>query len=681
MLKYLFQRIVPTIRSKGKLLSLVFLLFFSCILSTAIAQVTIKEKIELNGLPENDLKRNTSVASALIMPSSGTLQVYYSYVNHFDDSLPDYSTLNSYFFRGDSSNVDSIKPRLAIPTINYETIYDYCYSQITHRWVYYYNSSNDPNEYLYNVGNVNRGDTVQFTYFSDNIETGDTITYGITDTVAYYQNGELVGWDVTFGWYDQCIFRYINVLQVFVGVMKDYDLLVNIEPEILYPGDTASVVIKKLMLQDSSIVDFDSSQTFEVAKLEGCMAGDILVGNETGAYFYDVNQPIYFVAVDSIDADSSGTVKLRIGLVENNKFKSKPKLKNTDETGCFTGNFISTFWKDKTFPVGPQIELISYANGEPVKWIEGNDPTMPVFPVELNITNDSRGGLLIYYLFVKWTNTQQSGSPTYTGVAKDFIIIDPDQLPVIDFNVVWHYLGEDVIVGGDELTLRVIYNGVTKNFNLPNTDILGKNPMEKETFRTYVSTLLQEPQSTYMNITMYFESRFHQFYSDNSSNKGYVEMNTEHLPKVDWGVCQVRKITPTIGEIWNWKENINSGIIIFEDKLLKAENYAKRVREGKTWYWYTNPSTGEHSRKYNDPLNRHYEWYPEAYTNATDFNEEQLLKEMFQRYVSGVYWRWEIQDPLDLNSGKWIKSPSYPENTRGDDAWNIKIGNYPPDWN
>ncbi|HSD62693.1 MAG TPA: hypothetical protein VLB50_02810 [Ignavibacteriaceae bacterium] len=41
MLKYL------SIRSQGKLLLLVFLLFFSCILSTALAQVTIKEKIEI----------------------------------------------------------------------------------------------------------------------------------------------------------------------------------------------------------------------------------------------------------------------------------------------------------------------------------------------------------------------------------------------------------------------------------------------------------------------------------------------------------------------------------------------------------------------------------------------------------------------------------------------------------
>ena len=142
-------------------------------------------------------------------------------------------------------------------------------------------------------------------------------------------------------------------------------------------------------------------------------------------------------------------------------------------------------------------------------------------------------------------------------------------------------------------------------------------------------------------------------------------------------------VSPSIGEIWDWKENVNSGIIIFKDKLLKAENYAKRVREGKTWQWYFDQSIGKRRRTYNDPLNGHYEWYPEGvpYTNATDFSNEQLLKEMFQRYVSGVYWRWEIQNPKDLNSGKWVKSPSYPKNTRGDDAWNIKIGNYPPDWN
>ena len=107
MLKYIFHRIVPTTRSKGILLSFVFLLFFSCFLTSTIAQVTIKEKIELNGLPENKINKGPSiiytdtVVSGFIMPNSGTLECYYAYLTHFYSSMPDYSSLNSYFFKGD----------------------------------------------------------------------------------------------------------------------------------------------------------------------------------------------------------------------------------------------------------------------------------------------------------------------------------------------------------------------------------------------------------------------------------------------------------------------------------------------------------------------------------------------------------------------------------------------------
>ncbi len=451
MLKYL------STRSKGILLTIVFLLFFSCFLSTAIAQVTIKEKIELNGLPENNLKKNTSVASALIMPSSGKLQVYYAYVNHFDYPLPDYSTLNSYFFRGDSSKVDSIMPRLAEPTINYETLYDYCYGQITYRQVYYYNSSNDPNEYLYNVGNVNQGDTVQFTYFSDNIETGDTITYGMTDTVAYYQNGELVGWDVTFGWYDECIFRYINVLQIFVGVMKDYDLLVNIEPEILYPGDTASVVIKKLMLQDSSIVDFDSSQTFEVAKLEGCIWGDILAEDSLGAYFYGAHQPIKFVVdtstvvIDSLASDS-GIVKLGVGVIEPNN-KRKFNLKPFEVTDCFVGTPATNLSPAYTEVDNP-LEIIEPTSMTEEKFITST-PAMPVLTVKAKMNNYNTAEFNFNWKYIQsWTNNVEDPKrkiqETYEGNCPGFL--SNIATWEIDF-------GSDII-GGDKDTLYVyVYDG------------------------------------------------------------------------------------------------------------------------------------------------------------------------------------------------------------------------------
>ncbi len=451
---------------------------------------------------------------------------------------------------------------------------------------------------------------------------------------------------------------------------------VAIEPSEISAGDTTQIIIKKRM-PDGTLVEFDSTQTFEIAKLYGCVYGDILVGTETGAYFNNVHQPIYFVVADSLDGDTSGTVLLRVGLVENDKLKNEFIPENLDNYQCFTGNFNSSSFLDKSFPVGPTIKLLSYANGEPKLKINGNEPAMPEFPVQLEISNDTQGGFLRYYLFLEWKNTQQTGEPVYGAGVTKLIQITTEDLPTVNFDIDWDHPNPGFICGGDELTLRIEYKGVRKDFKL-DTDILGDNPLPKETVRTYVTSQFQDPdKAALMNINIYYENGFKQFRND-----GYVQMNTGNPPEIDWGICQVRRLTPTIDEIWDWKENINSGIIIFEDKLSKAEDYPKRVREGKTWYWYINPSTGKRSREYNDPLNGHYEWYPEGepYTNATNFSNEQLLKEMFQRYVSGVYWRWEIQDPNDLYSGKWVKSPSYPKNDRGDKAWDIKIGNYPSDW-
>ena len=109
--------------------------------------------------------------------------------------------------------------------------------------------------------------------------------------------------------------------------VKPVELEITAIPSVLAPGDTATIIIQK-KYQDGTIEDFPEWQGFEIAKVEGCALGEILVGGESGAYFYDVLQPIQFV-VDSIA--ENGTVKLQIGVPKSPSFGTRPvKQKNTN---------------------------------------------------------------------------------------------------------------------------------------------------------------------------------------------------------------------------------------------------------------------------------------------------------------------------------------------------------------
>lgn len=88
-------------------------------------------------------------------------------------------------------------------------------------------------------------------------------------------------------------------------------LYLAIEPENVAPGDTALIIIKS-RLEDGTLIDFPEWQTFEVKMIEGCALGKILAGEDTARYFYDVPQPIKFIA----DSLAGGTVGLIVGLVE-----------------------------------------------------------------------------------------------------------------------------------------------------------------------------------------------------------------------------------------------------------------------------------------------------------------------------------------------------------------------------
>lgn len=154
--------------------------------------------------------------------------------------------------------------------------------------------------YLQDFDHGTTGDTlmnIAFNSFSGNHIgfISDGVKKDIADTVI-----------VTFSTTD----AEISTKQVTV-IINPSPLYLAIEPENVAPGDTALIIIKS-RLEDGTLIDFPEWQTFELKMIEGCALGKILTGGDTARYFYDVPQPIKFVA----DSLASGTVGLIVGLVE-----------------------------------------------------------------------------------------------------------------------------------------------------------------------------------------------------------------------------------------------------------------------------------------------------------------------------------------------------------------------------
>lgn len=86
---------------------------------------------------------------------------------------------------------------------------------------------------------------------------------------------------------------------------------VTLVPDVLSPGDTANVIIKRKNI-DGSTEDFPSDQEFEVSITGGCDRGELLVGDSLANYFSDVTQPVKFVASQSFTSDSLA-LQIRVG--------------------------------------------------------------------------------------------------------------------------------------------------------------------------------------------------------------------------------------------------------------------------------------------------------------------------------------------------------------------------------
>lgn len=159
----------------------------------------------------------------------------------------------------------------------------------------------------------------------------DTVTADSVSIIVSYENYSVFCWakmndaSVANPEFTDCIVcpiwtgsglnRYYGSAEL---IIKPDSFVVTLDPPEVYPGDTVQVKIQKRNA-DGTLSDFPPEQTFEIAKLDGCMLGNILAEGDSGAYFYNVTQPIYFAAADSLVGDTTGTVLLRVGVIENQR--------------------------------------------------------------------------------------------------------------------------------------------------------------------------------------------------------------------------------------------------------------------------------------------------------------------------------------------------------------------------
>ncbi|AFH50124.1 Hypothetical protein IALB_2421 [Ignavibacterium album JCM 16511] len=454
-------------------------------------------------------------------------------------------------------------------------------------------------------------------------------------------------------------------------------LYVEISPAEIYAGDTADVIIKK-RLPDGSLADFDSSQSFEVATLEGCVMGNILVGDSLSNYFYDVHQPIKFVVADTVNADSA-LILLRVGLIEQKKTISK---KTFLETNCFTGYFQSQNYQNAKGFIKQPLRIFSPTPNDTM-WIT-EEPQMPNIICKAKLENYNEG--LVNFEWEFWVSytlhrhkyfssdtsytlckrtgkikiigasTAINSDTTYWPVPFTFQNVDSAVFVAqhwsqcTDTILGWNE-GENVFIGGYVFIQATAKNnnGKIVSFKQQNAGmILGKNPTP-QAIKDYAGTnelkaiIYHESLINGVGKWKHFNPKDVDLYYKNFgwlygwiyNKKGYPHYGVPNgfgLAKID------NNPSPTELDLWNWKNNINTSRTRLDLAKVNSNNYILRNNAtfeiDKYWmnvfhhynankfYWNWEPINGWYENKNATKSNKYGKTVYEIYQNFNSKMEE-----------------------------------------------------------
>jgi hypothetical protein len=588
---------------------------------------------KINLLPAHRLSRlfyKDELVSDIIMPDTGRIEVHYEGLTHFDGPIPSYSSLNTYFLNGDSLDTDLLVPRFPNYTANQINYYDTCIQNYTTRWKYIYSTTWE--EVFYNIGYVNQGDQIELTYHSDIIGSGEEYYY---EPYSIYElwldSTTFYGWDVTFDQYDPCISSDLNYLWVIVRFKNDFELTASVQPDTLYPGVTANVIIKK-RLPDGTLEDFDTTQTFEVAKLEGCVFGDILAADSLKSYFYGVHQPIKFLVdtsaavMDTLVSDT-GKVMLRVGLVDTTqmmKIKKNnfhlPRGQATDVTNCYTGRVYTENFDNAVALVENPLEIISPVPGD-TNWISAT-PQMPDVICKARMKSYKSG--TVKYQWKYWVidtlkrrnkNNGQFYSlcprisrSVFSGYSyatnndtTNWTVPFRKDSGSFYFKAIWYkhdsnfnqpangcdssYTeyegGNEVFTGGNISVKLIAYNMQGKKLaedSISAGKLLGKNQNNMDSVYSYLN-------SNEVKAIMIKESKTKQFETGSTRYPKFEAGWPVYGYPNGYGIMQIDNRPAAVEEqLWNWKSNIDGGKSKFESsKTYSTTRMDNAIKDGATY--------------------------------------------------------------------------------------------------
>jgi len=486
---------------------------------------------------------------------------------------------------------------------------------------------------LCEYGNHNVG----FTWTSDILDENTPVEFGIDWYWNYY--GTIYQGKEAGVWVEHNDHEYIMGFEA-LGDDWDYNELIidiqiiptnivaSISPSEIFPGDTANVILKN-RLTDGTLENFPPEQTFEVAKLEGCIFGNILVGDSLSSYFY-VAQPIKFVVDTSISvfdtlAADTGKVMLRVGVVNQlNKLKTHNEMVQPSIiSDCFVGSFNSESYDNANTKIFNPLEIISPTKND-TNWITAA-PQMPSILCRARMKNYIWGEVTFNWEFwvrytlyrhsfyradtlcrrtgmIKITGTSTANNTDITSWVVPFNLSNLDSAkfaskqPEIyfrpdyggDCNEVrnsWTE-GDNIFIGGYVFVKVTARNSAGKiiGFVQQNSgEILGKNPAP-QTVKDYANPL------DYRAIIIHESDKSLMQFNNKDTTKYYTDYNYElpgwqynrkgyplYGPPNGFGLAQIDNgPAPDEMDLWNWKNNVDDGRIAFNNDKTISMNYLNK---------------------------------------------------------------------------------------------------------
>ena len=213
-----------------RLLAPLFVFLLLLLTSTSVlAQTHIREKVDITKQAVDSVNVSqhlpsamfpTSAGSGIVIPrSSGLrtrLEIYYSQLERLDEAIPFWARLLT--LKRDTTLSDTVYSRFPSLLINPETFQDVCGTWGTqhNKYLYFPTAATE----LCKAGKISPGDTIRFGYITERVREHVRDTLGIysCDTVRLVGDTTIVGWNVAFADYNNCLNTWNDKLDVFVGM-------------------------------------------------------------------------------------------------------------------------------------------------------------------------------------------------------------------------------------------------------------------------------------------------------------------------------------------------------------------------------------------------------------------------------------------------------------------------------